>query len=255
MEFVQYTVDGAVATVRLNRPPVNALSSQLAEELLEAFGNAADPSVRAVVVTGSPHFAAGADIKEFQAAFEAGSEDALASRLGEAVRAIERLSKPTIAAVRGFALGGGLELAMGADFRYLADDAKVGQPEIALGIIPGAGGTQRLARLVGFQRAKELIMSGRHVAADEALELGIADRVVPAADLLDTAMEDAGRWANGPTVAYGEAKRALNEGLRLPLDEGLVLERESFAACFRTADAREGVAAFLEKRTPEFKGA
>jgi len=255
VEFVHYTVDGAVATVRLDRPPVNALSGLLAEELLEAFGNAADPSVRAVVVTGSPHFAAGADIKEFQAALDAGSGDALASRLGDAVRALERLAKPTIAAVRGFALGGGLELAMGADFRYLADDAKVGQPEIALGIIPGAGGTQRLARLVGYRLAKELIMSGRHVAANEALALGIADRVVPAADLLDTAMEDAAQWANGPTVAYGEAKRALNEGLRLPLDEGLALEREAFTACFRTADAREGIGAFIEKRTAEFKGA
>lgn len=252
MQFVEYTIDGSVAVIRLNRPPVNALSAALAAELVEAFGLAADPSVRAVVVTGEPHFAAGADIKEFQAAFDAGKQDRLASDLGAAVLALERLAKPTIAAVRGFALGGGLELSLGADFRYLSPDARVGQPEIQLGIIPGAGGTQRLARLVGLRAARELIFSGRHVAADEALELGIADRI--AESVLEAALEDAHTWANGPTVAYGAAKRALNEGLRLPLEAGLGVEQEGFAAAFQTADAREGVAAFIAKRRPEFRG-
>lgn len=252
MQFVEYTIDGSVAVIRLNRPPVNALSAALAAELVEAFGLAADPSIRAVVVTGEPHFAAGADIKEFQAAFEAGEEDRLASDLGDAVLALEQLAKPTIAAVRGFALGGGLELSMGADFRYLSPDARVGQPEIQLGIIPGAGGTQRLARLVGLQRARELIFSGRHVAADEALELGIADRI--AEHVLEAALEDAQTWANGPTVAYGVAKKALNEGLRLPIEDGLGVERQGFAAAFRSSDAREGVQAFLAKRHPEFTG-
>lgn len=254
MEFVDYSTDGPVAVVRLQRPPVNALSAALASELVEAFGMAADPEIRAVVVTGAPHFAAGADIKEFQAAATAGADDRLASDLGKAVLALERLAKATIAAVRGFALGGGLELAMGADFRYLAEDAKVGQPEILLGIIPGAGGTQRLPRLVGYRRAKELIFSGRHVGADEALELGIADEVVPVDELLDHAMRDAHRWAEGPTVAYAAAKRALNEGLRLPIDEGLAMEAEGFAKAFSSADGREGVAAFVEKRMAVFEG-
>ncbi|GBD85460.1 putative enoyl-CoA hydratase [bacterium BMS3Abin02] len=252
MQFVEYTTDGPVALIRLNRPPVNALSMALAAELSEAFAAAAVPSIRAVVITGEPHFAAGADIKEFQAAFEAGEEDRLASDLGGAVLTLERLAKPTIAAVRGFALGGGLELAMGADFRYLSTDARVGQPEILLGIIPGAGGTQRLARLIGQHKAKELIFSGRHVPADEALDLGIADRVVD--DVLEAALEDAHTWANGPTVAYGAAKRALDEGLRLPLEEGLAVEREGFVEAFRSADAREGVQAFLAKRPATFTG-
>jgi len=245
MQFVEYSVDGSVGVVRLNRPPVNALSAALASELLEAFGRAADPSVRALVVTGSPHFAAGADIKEFQASF---GSTGIASELAEAVLALEELAKPTIAAIRGFALGGGLELAMGADFRYLAEDAKVGQPEILLGIIPGAGGTQRLPRLIGYRAARDLILTGRHVPAQEALELGIADRVVD--DVLDAAMEDARRWASGATVAYGAAKVALRAGF----DEGLGVEREEFTRTFGSEDAREGVQAFIEKRQADFQG-
>lgn len=245
MEFVEYTVDGPVAVVRLDRPPVNALSAALASELLEAFTLAADPSIRALVVTGSPHFAAGADIKEFQAAF---GTVGVASELADAILALERLPKPTIAAVRGFALGGGLELAMGADFRYLASDAKVGQPEILLGIIPGAGGTQRLARLTGYRTARDLILTGRHVPADEALELGIADEVVD--DVFDAALEAAHRWATGPTLAYGAAKAALNNGF----DDGLAVERDRFVGTFKSQDAREGVQAFIEKRKASFQG-
>ena len=245
MQFVEYSVEESVGVVRLDRPPVNALSAALATELLEAFTRAADPSVRALVVTGSPHFAAGADIKEFQAQF---GTNEIASELADAVIALEKLAKPTIAAVRGFALGGGLELAMGADFRYLATDAKVGQPEILLGIIPGAGGTQRLARLIGYRAARDLILTGRHVPAQEALELGIADKV--ADDVFDVAMEDARRWASGPTVAYGAAKTALGAGL----SEGLAVEREEFAGTFASEDAREGVQAFIEKRKADFHG-
>ena len=183
MEFVEYSVENAVALVRLNRPPVNALSGELSRDLLEAFTLAADPAVRAVVVTGEPHFAAGADIKGFQLAYD-GEGGSLASVLAEAVRALEKLAKPTLAAVHGYALGGGLELAMGADFRYLSEDASVGQPEIKLGIIPGAGGTQRLPRIVGFQKAKELNYSGRHIGAEEALTIGLADKVFPNGHLL-----------------------------------------------------------------------
>ena len=254
MSFVEYSVDRNVARIVLNRPPVNALSAELSADLAAAFTEALDPKVRAVVVTGEPHFAAGADIKGFQAAYDRGSEDRLAADLGEAVRLLETLEKPTIAAVHGFALGGGLELAMGADFRYFADDARVGQPEILLGLIPGAGGTQRLPRLVGYQRAKEIIFTGRHVGAEEAHDIGLADKVLPGAQLLEAAVADAERWAVGPTYAYGAAKKALNDALRLPVGEGLGMEMEAFLHCFRSNDAREGVAAFIEKRGANFSG-
>lgn len=254
MSLVEYSLEDAVALVTLNRPPVNALSAELSAGLVEAFGRAEDPAVRALVVAGEPHFAAGADIKGFQAAHHSGDDDGLAMALGRAIRALERLPKPTIAAVRGYALGGGLELAMGADFRYFADDARVGQPEINLGLIPGGGGTQRLPRLVGYQRAKELIFSGRHVGAEEAHRFGLADQICPASQLLEQAMADAHRWAAGPTVAYGAAKRALVEGARMSVDDGLALEVEEFTRCFRSADAREGVSAFVEKRPADFDG-
>jgi len=254
MSLVEYSVDKNVALIVLNRPPVNALSVELSADLAVALAEAAHPEVRAVVLTGEPHFAAGADIKGFQVAYDLGGKDSVAANLGKAVRLLEKLEKPTIAAVRGFALGGGLELAMGADFRYFADDARVGQPEILLGLIPGAGGTQRLPRLVGYQRAKEIIFSGRHVGAEEAHDIGLADKVLPAAQLLEAALADAEHWAVGPTLAYGAAKTALNDALRLPLDEGLGREIAAFMNCFGTADAREGVAAFIEKRAADFKG-
>ncbi|HSG79945.1 MAG TPA: enoyl-CoA hydratase-related protein [Acidimicrobiia bacterium] len=254
MSLVRYDVDGAVAVLTLDRPPLNALSLALVDDLAEAIEQASDPAVRAVVVTGAPHFAAGADIKEFEVVFEGGLEGSPAQALGSTFRALELLEKPVIAAVRGFALGGGLELALACDFRYLADDARVGQPEIKLGIIPGAGGTQRLSRIVGLGRARDIVYGGRQVAADEALAIGLADRVVPADDLLEASLESARAWAHGPTAAIGIAKRAINEGFGLPLDEALAVERGLFADVFRTADAREGVSAFLEKRDPDFRG-
>jgi enoyl-CoA hydratase/carnithine racemase len=252
--LVDYSVEGAVGLVRLNRPPVNALSAELSADLLSAFQAAADPEIRAVVITGQPHFAAGADIKGFQAAYDAGSEERLASSLVEAVGALEALEKPTIAAIHGYALGGGLELAMGADFRFLADDARVGQPEILLGLIPGAGGTQRLPRLVGFQKAKELVYSGRQVDATEALAIGLADRVFPADRVLVEALAAAAELAAGPTRAITAAKRALARGWGRPLAEGMAAESEEFHGAFWSEDAREGVAAFLEKRKPGFSG-
>lgn len=254
MEFVEVTVEGAVALVRLERPPVNALAEDVALELREAFEDCVDPAIRAVVITGQPHFAAGADIKGFQATFDAGVEERTAWTLQESITVLESLDKPTIAAVHGYALGGGLELAMGADFRYLAEDAKVGQPEVLLGLIPGAGGTQRLARLVGYQRAKEMVLTGRQLGADEALEIGLADKVYPTDALLGATMEAAQEWATRPTRAIAAAKKALNTGFGLPVSEGLLIERAAFNESFKTEDAREGVAAFIAKREADFKG-
>ena len=248
MSPVAFSIDESVAIVTLDRPPVNAIDSTLALELVEAFGRCEDSDIRAVVVTGGPRFSVGADIKEF---LERGPG---AGPLRSAVSALEGLAKPTIAAVEGFALGGGLELAMGADFRYLGEDAAVGQPEIKLGLIPGAGGTQRLARIVGSQRAREMIISGRQVDAAEALEMGLADEVVPSGTALEAAMDAARRFARGPTAAYAAASRVIDAGLDRPLAEGLALEADAFDALFETADAREGIAAFVEKRDPGFGG-
>jgi enoyl-CoA hydratase/carnithine racemase len=253
VSLVEYTVDGSVAVLTLNRPPMNALSAAVAADLAAAVDQAADPAVRAVVVTGSPNFAAGADINELRAA-TAGDDKALASDLGRALTALERLPKPVVAAVRGFALGGGLELALACDFRYLAEDARVGVPEIKLGIYPGAGGTQRLPRLIGIAKARDLISTGRHVRSAEALSIGLADRVVPTDQLAEVAMEAARELAKGPTVAIGAAKRAINGGYGRSLKKGLQLEAEGFLQCLGTEDAREGLAAFLEKREAAFMG-
>lgn len=254
MEHVELTIDGAVALVRLNRPPVNAINEQLAAELGEAFEMCADPAIRAAVITGQPHFAAGADIKGFKAVMDAGSREFTAARLVESIGILERLEKPTIAAVHGFALGGGCELSLGADFRYLAFDAKIGQPEILLGIIPGAGGTQRLQRVIGFQRAKEIIYSGRQVPADEALDMELADKVAPSEELLGLAMSDAAEWATKATIGIGAARAAMIGGRGLPVDQAMALEQSQFQVTFASDDAVEGVDAFVEKRAAEFKG-
>jgi enoyl-CoA hydratase/carnithine racemase len=256
MSLVELTREGAVALVRLNRPPVNALNEELAGDLLEAFRECEDEEIRAVVITGEPNFAAGADIKRFKEQMDSGAlTDATASALVDAISVLENLEKPTIAVVHRFALGGGLELAMGADFRYLADDAKVGQPEILLGLIPGAGGTQRLTRLIGFQRAKKLVFSGNQVGAGEALEIGLADQVAAPDKILGIAMKDAARLATMPTRALAEAKKLFNStssSSDFPAD--MRKESAAFQRLFTTEDAREGVEAFIEKREADFSG-
>lgn len=254
MEFVEVTVEDAVALVRLDRPPVNALSEQVAVELHEAFTQCEDPSIRAVVVTGQPHFAAGADIKGFKETFDSGGRETTASTLLDAIAALDALAKPTIAAVHGYALGGGCELSLGCDFRYMAQDAKIGQPEVLLGLIPGAGGTQRLQRVVGFQKAKDIVYTGRQVGAEEAKAIGYADKVAPAGEVLDLALADATEWATKATRAIAEAKRVLAAGRGVPLDQALAMEKAAFQATFSTDDAVEGVNAFVDKREADFKG-
>jgi enoyl-CoA hydratase/carnithine racemase len=254
MEFVTVSVDGPVALVRLDRPPVNALSEQVAVELEEAFTKCQDPVIRAVVVTGQPHFAAGADIKGFKETFDSGGREITAGALQAAIAVLDELAKPTIAAVHGFALGGGCELSLGCDFRYMAEDARIGQPEVLLGLIPGAGGTQRLQRVIGFQKTKDLVYSGRQVGAEEALAIGYADKVAPTDDVLDLALSDAADWATRATVAIAAAKRALAEGRGVPLQQGLAIEAAGFHESFASDDAVEGVGAFVEKRKADFKG-
>jgi enoyl-CoA hydratase/carnithine racemase len=246
-EFVRLDVDGAIGTIRLDRPKMNAINAQLRAELQDAALEARDRAdVRAVVIYGGERvFAAGADIKEMEALSYA---DMLSwgTKLQEALRVVAKLPKPVVAAVTGYALGGGFELALAADFRVLGERAKVGVPEISLGVIPGAGGTQRLPRLVGPAKAKELIFTGRHVAADEALALGIADRVVPDAEVYEQALAMAGQFAEGPAVALRAAKQAVDDGLELDLDSGLRLESSLFAALFATEDQKAGMTSFVE---------
>jgi enoyl-CoA hydratase/carnithine racemase len=254
-EFVRLEHDGAVATIRIDRPPANALFRPLSLELSEAaHALAADPTVRAVVVWGGERlFAAGADIKNM---VEFGPEEVApdVGALEAACRDLEAIACPVLAAITGFALGGGLEVALACDRRVAAEDAKLGLPEIGLGVIPGAGGTQRLPRLVGLARARDLILTGRLVAADEALGIGLVDRVVPAGDVLAEATAEARRFAEGPTLAYAAAKRALAAATEGDLARGLEVEREAFVPLFGTADQEEGMRAFLEKRSPSFEG-
>jgi enoyl-CoA hydratase/carnithine racemase len=241
---MEHLPDG-VAVVTLDRPPVNAFSRVMLDELASvAHTLTDDATVRAVVVAGAGKaFAAGADITEF------GDQDAardIEQHFRTAFDGVAAIPRPVIAALHGVALGGGLELALACDLRIAADTARVGQPEILLGIIPGAGGTQRLARLVGPARAKDLVWSGRQVTADEALAIGLVDRVVPAAELLDAAIAEAAALAAGPTIAIAQAKRVIDAGLDGPLSHGLDLEAEAFVEVFATEDAATGTRSFLE---------
>ncbi len=246
-DFVRLEVEGGIGTIRLDRPKMNAINGQLREELVTTALEARDRSeVRAVVLYGGERvFAAGADIKEMEALTYA---DMLAwgVQLQDALKLVAKLPKPVVAAVTGYALGGGFELALAADFRVLGESAKVGVPEIQLGVMPGAGGTQRLTRLVGPAKAKDLVFTGRHVAADEALALGIADRVVPDAEVYDAAVALASQFVAGPAVALRAAKQAIDEGLELDLDSALRLETALFAGLFATEDQKTGMRSFLE---------
>jgi enoyl-CoA hydratase len=234
--------EDGVELVTLQRPPMNALSAELLAELAGiAEGLAKDPDLKAVVVTGSDRvFAAGADIGQLL------GDSGLLPNFRRAFDALAAVPRPVIAAISGYALGGGLELALACDLRVASETARLGVPEIDLGLFPAAGGTQRMARLIGPARTKELIWSGRHVRPDEALAIGLVDKVVPAGTALSAALEWAGRLARGAVVAMGLAKRAVDGGLDGPLAAGLDLEAEMAAEVLRTEDAAIGVKSFLE---------
>ncbi|GAA1930341.1 enoyl-CoA hydratase-related protein [Nocardioides lentus] len=244
---VHLEVADGVATIRLDRPKMNALDVSTQEQIRAAAQECTDrDDVRAVVLWGGERlFAAGADVVEM----ETMSHRDMVKRSGglqSALSAVARIPKPVVAAVTGYALGGGCELALCADVRIAADDATLGQPEVLLGIIPGAGGTQRLTRLVGISTAKDLIFTGRFVKADEALAIGLVDRLVPAAEVYDAAHTWAAQFAAGPALALRAAKEAIDRGIETDLETGLEIERAAFAALFATADRAAGMRSFVE---------
>ena len=246
-EFVRLEVADGVGTLRLDRPKMNALNVQVQEEIRAAATEAGErDDVKAVVVYGGAKvFAAGADIKEM-ADMQYVDMVRRSGALQSSFSAVARIPKPVIAAVTGYALGGGCELALCADVRFAAEDAVLGQPEILLGIIPGAGGTQRLTRLVGPSKAKDIIFTGRFVGAEEALRIGLVDQVVPADEVYSAAVELARQFVGGPGLALRAAKEAIDAGLETDLDTGLELERLQFSGLFATDDRRAGMESFVE---------
>jgi enoyl-CoA hydratase len=251
------TIDG-VATLTVNRPQsLNALNSQLLDELESAFRQLErDPAVKAIVITGAGDkaFVAGADIKEM-AAMSALEGHRFALKGQRVMLAIEKMKKPVVAAVNGFALGGGLELALACDFIYASETARLGFPEVGLGIMPGFGGTQKLARLIGPNRANEMIFSGRMIPAQKGALWGVVNEVFSAEELLPKALETAGTIARMGLLGVGYAKDAIANGLNMGKEEGFRYEAALFGVLFATADQREGMAAFVEKRKPVFTGA
>lgn len=258
MDFIRLEKDGPVAVITIDRPKaLNALNSQTLAELDQAIGEvAADTNLRALIITGGGEkaFVAGADISEM-AAYSTAQALAFAQRGHKVFMALEQLAIPTIAAVNGFALGGGCELALACDLVYASEKAKLGLPEVSLGVIPGFGGTQRLSRLLGRQRAKELIFTADMIDAAKAKEFGLVLDVLPAADLLAHCKKIAGTIAKRGPVAVAQAKRAIEQGADLSLSAGNELERQAFGLLFGTTDQKEGMAAFVAKRPPEFKNA
>ncbi len=255
-EFVHLDVAEGVGVVRLDRPPVNAIDVRVGRELLEVVREAGRrEDVGTIVLTGGRKlFAAGADVAAMAEMGPAEIRSVVAA-LGDALELLESTPKVSIAAINGYALGGGLEIALAADLRYVAEDARVGQPEVKLGVFPGAGATQRLGRLTGMGFARDLIYSGRQVGSAEAERRGLADRVLPPDDLLAAAVADAAVIAAGPRQAIAAAKTALRAASEMPRAAGLALERDLFCALFGSPDQREGMLAFLEKREPRFGGA
>ncbi|GEP34434.1 enoyl-CoA hydratase [Nocardioides szechwanensis] len=246
-EFVGLEVADGVGTIRLDRPKMNAISFQVQAELRAAAAEASErDDVKAVVLYGGERvFAAGNDVKEM-AELSYADMVTLSGSIQSAVTAVAGIPKPVVAAITGYALGGGCELALAADVRFAADNATLGQPEVLLGIIPGAGGTQRLSRLVGPSKAKDIIFTGRFVKADEALAIGLVDRVVPAESVYDEAVAWAGQFSGAASLAVRAAKESIDRGLELDLPSGLEIERLQFAALFATEDRSTGMQSFVD---------
>jgi enoyl-CoA hydratase/carnithine racemase len=246
-ELVRVEVAEGIATIRLDRPKMNVLDSQMQGEIAQAAAHVGtDDRVSAVVIYGGERvFAAGADIKEM-ANLSYAQMTERSARLQASFTAVARIPKPVVAAITGYALGGGLELALCADFRVAGESAKVGQPEILLGIIPGAGGTQRLPRLIGPAKAKDLVFTGRQVSAAEALAMGLADKVVPDGEVHAAAAELARQYVGGPALAIRAAKQAIDAGLEVDLATGLEIERLQFSALFATEDQKSGMRSFID---------
>ena len=254
-DVLQVDMAGGIATLTVHRPDaLNALNSEVLEAFLAAVQGLPD-DVRAIIITGAGDkaFVAGADIAEMKD-YSPKQAEAFSRRGGEAFHALRGFPGPVIAAVNGFALGGGLELALACDIIVAADSAKLGLPETTLAVIPGFGGTQTLPRRVGPGHAKRLLMTGAMVDADEARRIGLVDVVVPASDLMQTAITMAGKALRNGPLAVEEAKRLVDEGAHMDLMEAIVLESKAFGNLFGTADQKEGMEAFLEKRRPSFKG-
>jgi enoyl-CoA hydratase/carnithine racemase len=246
-DLVRLEVEGGIGTIRLERPPMNALNAEMQDALhLAAVEASARRDVSAVILYGGEKvFAAGADIKEMQTMSYTDMVDRSAA-LQAAFTAVARIPKPTVAAVTGYALGGGCELALTCDFRVAGDNAKFGQPEVLLGVIPGAGGTQRLSRLIGPSRAKDIIFTGRFVSAEEALRVGLVDEVVAPEDVYAAARRRVERYVGGPAYAIRAAKEAIDRGLEVDLDTGMEIERMQFSGLFATHDRAIGMASFVE---------
>lgn len=246
-EFVRLEVADGVGTIRLDRPKMNALNTQMQSEIAEASVEAdRRDDVAAVVVYGGERvFAAGADILEM-ADLTYQDMSVRAHALQAFTRALAGIGKPTVSAITGFALGGGCEVALSTDVRFAADNAKLGQPEILLGIIPGAGGTQRLSRLVGPAKAKDIIFTGRFVDADEALAIGLVDKVFPADEVYARSVEWAKQFVGGASLALRAAKESIDKSLEVDLQTGLDMERQQFAALFATKDQKTGMTSFME---------
>ena len=250
MEFITYEVEGQIGIITINRPKaLNALNSAVLDELDKTLDAVDQEAIRCLILTGAGEksFVAGADIGEMSTLTKAEGE-AFGKKGNDVFRKLETFPIPVIAAVNGFALGGGCEISMSCDIRICSENAVFGQPEVGLGITPGFGGTQRLARIVGTGKAKEMIYSARNIKAEEAYRIGLVNNVYPAEELMPAAKKLASTIARNAPIAVRNCKRAINEGIQVDMDQAIVIEEKLFGSCFETCDQKEGMNAFLEKR-------
>lgn len=250
MEFITYEVEGQIGIITINRPKaLNALNSAVLDELDKTLDAVDQEAIRCLILTGAGEksFVAGADIGEMSTLTKAEGE-VFGKKGNDVFRKLETFPIPVIAAVNGFALGGGCEISMSCDIRICSENAVFGQPEVGLGITPGFGGTQRLARIVGTGKAKEMIYGARNIKAEEAYRIGLVNNVYPAEELMPAAKKLASTIARNAPIAVRNCKRAINEGIQVDMDQAIVIEEKLFGSCFETCDQKEGMNAFLEKR-------